>query len=448
MIAIKSKTLYLIACILLTLGLLIGQIFVSNSIVTAIMIAFLLLIAWASFNGFALPLLLFFLPWSPLMKIGAIGTSIYTIAVLTVLLIYVIKCYKMVQVYHLIPALLLISLTLATRTFRGIPIDLGYVAFVLFLMFFPMLSKELKEEQYGYFSLTVFFSVGVIFAAIAAQQLAVVPTMARFINVMSYSGLTRCSGFYGDPNFYSAHVTAAFAGVLVLFSNEVSKKKKALMFLIAIALLYCGVIGVSKMFVLVALAVVLLWLLYILFQKERLSMKMMLLLVFIIAVLFVSSSTIFSDSIDQMVLRFRNETGSLSDFTTNRSDLWIAYFDAFSEDPFLLLFGRGFSSSVLPMDKASHNTLIQIVYQFGLVGMVAYVAWFVCYAKGALGKLRLSYGNFFQMLVLIMGAFGSFMALDFLFFDEIFVFPLYVAVGMIYVSNKDDNQRLVENRIK
>lgn len=440
MIAIKSKTLYIFACIFLALGLLIGQVFVSTSVVTLMLVAFLLLVVWSAFNGFALPILLFFLPWSPIMKIGSINTSAYTVALFAVALIYLMKCYKTIKIYHLIPGLVLIALTLVVRTFRGIPFELGYISFIVFLMFFPIIAKELEEEHYGYFALTIFFSIGIIFAAISAQQLAAFPTMKRFITVLSYSGLTRCAGFYGDPNFYSAHITTALAGLFVLFSNEKSKRNRTVIFLIAITLVYCGVIGVSKMFVLVAAAVILLWLLYTLFQKERLSMKMMLLLIFFVAVTFVSSSTIFSDFIDQMIMRFTKETGNLSNFTTNRSELWVAYFDAFVEDPMLLFFGRGFSSAVLPMDRASHNTFIQIVYQFGLVGTLAFVAWFVCYAKEAIVKVRLNYGKLFQILILLMGAFGSCMALDFLFLDELFMIPLYSAVGIMYISKTHDEE--------
>lgn len=439
MITIRSKYVYLIISLFIVVWLAVGQLLASTFAVALCMLAFMGVIIWASIKEFALPLLLFFLPWSPLLKVGSIVTSIYTIALFSVMVILLFGI-KNINGFFLIPAILLLAITLLVKTLRGYEIDNSYITFFAFLMLFPLVSKEIGVK-YDYYVLTLFFSLGIITAALSAQALAGFPNIAKYINVLSYGNMTRLSGYYRDPNFYSAHITAALAGALLLLSNESSRKRKILLLIIGVALLYCGFLSISKTFALIAICVALLWILNLLFQKNKLSMKLMMIFALVFSLLFILSSTVFSDLVDQMIGRFINESGTLSAFTTHRSELWENYLNAFIEDPVLLFFGMGFSKGALIM-KSSHNTIIQSVFQFGLLGAIVFFVWIICYVRMTLRGAKLRFGNISQFLMILIGAIGPWMALDLLFFDELFLIILYMCIGVRYISSSHENQTL------
>ena len=133
-------------------------------------------------------------------------------------------------------------------------------------------------------------------------------------------------------------------------------------------------------------------------------------------------------------MRFSN-TSNLSDFTTGRIDLWSKYLEALTDDPLLLLFGKGFTS-VLIFDKASHNTIIQVIYQFGLIGSGFLIAWIVCSVRILLGKTKVYWSDLAQIFILLLGTFGPWMALDLLFFDEFFLMPVYVCVAIKFIEKR------------
>ena len=88
------------------------------------------------------------------------------------------------------------------------------------------------------------------------------------------------------------------------------------------------------------------------------------LLVFLV---YVASSSLFRDKIDVILTRF-SWADNASELTTGRTDLWKIYLTAIFDSPRLLLLGQGFTN-VLIAPKASHNTLIQLVYQFGILAV-------------------------------------------------------------------------------
>ena len=50
-----------------------------------------------------------------------------------------------------------------------------------------------------------------------------------YFTVDSYLTITRLSGYYGDPNFYSAHITAYLAGILMLLSREKNRLRQTVL---------------------------------------------------------------------------------------------------------------------------------------------------------------------------------------------------------------------------
>lgn len=436
MIAVRSKIIFLVSCVAEAMLLLVAQILGNTALLLGCLGLFLVLAVWAAIKGMAVPVILFFLPFAPLIKIRPGTISFFTIALLVIYLIYIVMGSRNINVYHMVPGLCLIAVALVVKTFYGYTIDNSFILFSASLLLVPFLTRELDTE-YDFYWLTVFFALGIIIASISAKYLAVFPNIIKYIGTNLGYAIVRHSGYYGDPNFYSAHITAALSGALVMLLNNNRSKRIAVIIALSVALVYCGFLSVSKSFILVAICLFFVWLVEFMFIKGRLSVKLMIILTFIVAAGFLLSTTVFTDLIGMMLSRFSNSS-NLSDFTTGRIDLWSKYLNAFIENPLVLLFGKGFTS-VLIFDKASHNTILQAVYQFGLIGSGFLIGWIVCAVRVLLGKIKIYWSDLAQIFILLLGTFGPWMALDLLFFDEFFLMPVYVCVAIKFIEKRKED---------
>jgi O-antigen ligase len=439
MIFFRQKHVIALLCVLVAILIVVAQIFANTILVLAALACFALLVLWGSVNDMVIPVLLFFLPWAPLIKLQPGTTSIYTLAILAVLAIYVLRGGRNVNMFHIFPALLLFAETLVVKTLKDYPINTDYIFFFACLFLFPLLARE-RDRFYDFRSITIFFSFGIILAALTSQQVLLIPTIARYIRVHAYQDLTRLAGFYGDPNFYSAHITAALGGIMILLSKETKRLRRLSLFAIMLVLLYCGFLSVAKSFALVTICLFGFWILDILFHRGRISVKLLLLFSIMVGGMFILSSTLFTDLIDMMIERFVSSDGNISQLTTGRTDLWLRYLNAFDKDPLLLWFGEGYTS-ILIEGRSSHNTVLQSVYQAGLAGAMLLGVWALFYIRSVLKSATIRTRNLSKILILLMGAMGPWMALDMLFFYEFFLMPFYVCIGINYLEQSEEAEQ-------
>ena len=433
MVKIPLKTIYLCVCAVEMLWLLLAQALGNIVLLLPCLACFLIVIAGAALQGIAMPVLLFFLPFAPLLKMAPGSISFYTLALLVVYFIYAVKGSRNIPIFHLIPGVCLLMLTLVVKITAGISIDNAYILFCISLLLVPFLALELGEKC-DFYWVTVFFVCGIIMAAVTARFMASIPTIARYIDINVNLGFARRSGYYGDPNFYSSHITAALGGLLVLLMQNLSKIKRAILVAMAIVLIYCGLMSVSKSFLLVSLSLLLFWFVGFMFRRGKMSAKLAMLITVLIAAVFLLSSTVFQDMLDVMLSRFVGNS-NLSAFTTKRVDLWVNYFNAFREDASLLLFGKGFSN-ILLYGRGSHNTLIQCVYQFGLFGTVFLAAWAIFFVRTMMMRRSARGIEIAPIAILVLGAFGPWLGLDFLFLDEFFLLPIYVCAAVRFLNDQ------------
>lgn len=435
MLKLPIKTLCLCFCFVEAAWLLLAQSLGSMALLLPCLVCFLVLAVWAAIKNMAMPVMLFFLPFAPLLKMRPGTISFFTIALLLVYAVYTVTGSRHVWIFHLVPALALVSMTLAVKILYGYSIDNTYILFAITLMLIPFLTREM-DGGYDFYWLTLFFVLGIALAAITARYLVVFPTITRYIVVNTSLGMVRWSGYYGDPNFYTTHITAAMSGVLILLLHNVKKSKMVALTLMTLVLFYCGLMSVSKSFLLVSVCLLLLWLADLLLRKGKVTVKLTLIFTLVIMGGFLLSSTVFTDMLGILLARFGQDT-NLSEFTTGRTELWIGYITAITEDPLLLLFGKGYSDVTVSGD-AAHNTLIQGVFQFGLIGSVLMLAWLVCFARTLLDGAQVRWNQVPQLAILFCGTFGPWLALDYLFFDEFFLLPIYVCVAVRFLSEQND----------
>ena len=443
MISIRHKNLILVSCILEAIWLLVAQATGSLILLLPCLACFLFLVCFAAIQGVALPVLMFFLPFAPLLKIYYGTISFFTLALLCVYVISAFFGSKGQDVRHFIPALLITALSMLVKLAYNESFSNSYFLFIVTLLFLPFIKNEILKK-YDFLSLTLFFVLGITIAAITSQFLIYFPSIMQFINRIDFYDSVRLAGYYGDPNFYSAHISAALAGTLILLLKSGSKKRIVALVVMVLVLLYCGLLSISKSFLLISVCLFLLWISKLLFTKGKISLKFSIVSMAIVAAIFLLSSTIFTDSVNLILSRFSNDN-SLSDFTTKRTDIWLNYFKHFIDNPAIFLFGHGYSS-VLVYEKAAHNTLIQLIFQFGIVGFSFYVLWLLFLLKKFFNKILFKINDLMSVLILLVGCVGPWLALDMLFLDEFFLIPIYVISGILFLNNDtDDSLNVQEN---
>lgn len=420
----------LLACLLLVLAQTVGNGF----LLLLVLIGCLLLAALACRQGLAIPVLLFFLPWSPLMKLAPGRISFYTIGLLICCALALAQDGMRLTVRQVVLAASLMALTLTAKILQTGSITNDYLMFVFMLLLFPCVARSCPRAT-SFRCATMFFAGGIFSAAILARLVAHYPNISRYIIVESYLTVTRLSGFYGDPNFYSAHVTACLAGVLVLLSRETEKRRQILLAAVSVALLYCGLLSASKTFVLTVACLFLFWLPILLERGNYGSARTRLLFGVLCAVAFVLVSPAFRQVIRIISARFTEGEG-LAGLTTNRTALWLQYLTAFVHDIPLTLFGAGYTSVNL-FRKASHNTLIQAVYQFGILGIPLLLVWMWNMLADMFPESDKPLAGWKYTVLLCVGSFLPWMALDILQYDEFFLLPVYVLLGVAHVAGWD-----------
>lgn len=421
----------LFGCLLIALLLCIVQISGSKMLIAACLAAFLAFHFWSCFQNDAMCVLLFFLPWSPLLRMDRSSISLFTIALLVTCLYYWQRDGFRLSLYQILVTAFLAVTTLIAKAIQSNPIQNHYLFFFMMLLLFPCVAKGLCGAA-NFSRLTLFFSCGIIVAALSARQIAAYPNISQYIKVDSYLKITRLSGYYRDPNFYSAHITACLAGVQLLMSRERRRSRQIVWIGVMMVLVYCGLLSASKSFVVVLACLFLVWV-PVLLTGGHVKRGIAILAGVACAAAVMLLSAAVQDLLRMVMSRF-SYAANVSDLTTHRSEIWRMYLHDLSYDPVLMLLGSGFTSVTLRM-KASHNTIIQGVFQFGLIGLPVLCAWLVMTLKRTSGRSGCRKNAFLLMCV---GVVLPWMALDILFFDEFFLLPVYAVIGAGYAASGSD----------
>lgn len=400
----------------------------SSILILGCLTIFMILVAWCSSCDFTLPILLFYLPWSPLLKLDPTSYSFYTFGIVLICLISVIKKRGTFRKYHIKAGIFILFLTLLSKFLDGSSLTFDYIAFVMMIFLFPTVKEEMYKRKYDFYQIVIFFSLGTVIASICALNFADFSNIRQFIRVDEYLTIVRRSGFYGDANFYSAQILAALGGTLFLLLNE--KKKERLFFLsvLTLFLLYCGFLSGSKSFFIIVIVILMMWIIAILKMRGRAGLKIVLLIGIVLAGIFITTSVIFSDLIEVLMTRF-SFTTNLDSFTTGRIGLWESYIQEILSNTKIFFLGRGFTDIKIN-GRASHNTIIQMIFQFGLVGVPVLIYWITCFFGKVSGNEQKRSSVDLKMMIVIVGTVMPWLAIDILFFDEFFLLQWYILAAL------------------
>lgn len=424
----SGKRIYLYLSIALAIMLCGAHVAGSTLLVLPCLAAFLALVGWCCTKNYTLPILLFFLPWSPILRTGPDNFSFFTFALVLVCVISVLKKRFHFKRYHIICAVALLAVTLISKLTDGSKLSFDYFAFMMLLLLFPVVKEEWTKGKYDFYRVVTCFSAGIILAAFSAMFFANSPSISQFIKVDSYLTIIRRSGFYGDANFYTAQITAAMAGCFALLLKE--EKKSAMVFLgvLLVLMFYCGFLSGSKSFVLVTACILLLWLISFIRTRGKVALKIVLFTTLALLLIYIVTSAVFKGLLDVMILRF-SSSDDLDSFTTGRIELWQTYIYEIFNDIKIFFIGKGFTNIKLN-GRGSHSTPLQSLYQFGLIGLAILLFWVVCFYRDTSQKELKNKRLTLNLTMVLVGVVLPWFAIDILFFDEFFLLQWYLFIAM------------------
>ena len=184
-----------------------------------------------------------------------------------------------------------------------------------------------------------------------------------FIEGRGFDAVTRFSGLWGDPNYYSIHLLLVMSICIVFY---VRKQLKPIPFMIiyGVSILFGAFTG-SKSFFIMAALVTIFFVVTLIYNHQFSRMTIVLLALVVVLILMIQGkidvfSTVFS--------RLINDTTGVSgtDITTGRLQLITYYLQLFANNPAKFVFGNGVGVGL--SYRPPHNTLFDFLDILGLVG--------------------------------------------------------------------------------
>lgn len=418
----KQYFLYMILASFFVLG-------VGHSIVNALVFLLLsLYIICEKNHSKTINLLVFIAPLTSIFKISADGAALYTYLTLVFIL-------KMLIMKSISKKFIFVYFFFVIYCICGI--GNGYAA-VLRILTIPLLLYYFlnPNENIDRISIIKIFIFSLIIANFIGYFKSYLPNMTNFIVDKSlriergvYSN--RFSGLNGDPNYYSVNMLLGLALILYLLIKKEMKINKGV-FLI-ILLIFFGAQTNSKTFLLTLVGIFALTI-YALFKNKRYFFGFLFMFVIIIFAFLTISGKI--PIFNTVFNRLKSDT-SISDLTTKRSDIAISYFNFFNSNPIVYFFGNGFNSGLIN-NKVPHNTYIDFIYNFGILGSILFL--YVVLFNTRFYKKEKNISNYIPLAIILI----CYISLSEL---KYYDFPMHLFLVILLIIG-EKKQKIDKNYIK
>lgn len=304
-------------------------------------------------------LLISLMPWAYIYKVNGVSTSLFSILVFAVVIKYVIN----IRYFNNMFVVLLFCFFF--NVFVHFSINSSTMAFMFIKLLFNIILLyemcTLHTEEHLPIIL-VMFIISVVLSSAVAEFF---PQKALLYNRISVDSTfvefkyARFKGLQNDPNYYNASLVISLLSLCYLF---IKKQIGLSFFPLSVICIYFGFLTYSKSFFLLLL----IWFAVVVFysfKKKRYALGGLLLGISAVAIAFIFSGKV--QLINVLMNRFTDASGA----TSGRTDIWPMFIRHFIENPMVLLFGNGFESLIF-QTHAAHNTYIDLIYYFGIVGTV------------------------------------------------------------------------------
>jgi hypothetical protein len=427
----KFNKKLLIYCILIATIISIGQYLGYSPIVLIGIILFLGLIVLAPIS-YKFAIMLFFLPWSGIMKLSPNSNSFFTVALLIFTFILLVKQFK-VRMISLIIILLLFIYTLVVKASLGDSISLRFVIIFVFLLMVSLVINN-EKKLINFHFITTFFVLGTILAnGVSMLLIEETHLIGYFKDSYAFETFRYC-GFNGDPNRNATQILVVMSCLLMIDDKSLNPINKFYKYGSLLLLTYFGFISLSKMFFLLLICLLLFWFITLLIENKNLKYKITML--FFIGITFgtLTKLNIFGSQIYLIIDRF-GEAQNLNSITTGRYNFQVEYLDFIKENVLVFLFGAGLETNNLVNGHAAHNTFLQILYQLGLIGSMIFVLWLLSVFIIKRNPISLNVSKYFYIFLLLITIIGSSFSLDFLSIDAFYYYMIIVIASINYKTS-------------
>lgn len=331
----------------------------------------LLVCAGLSFNKeskFQFAMLFCSIPYTMVMKLTPSSISFYTFLMLMIALFQLIKG-------HLIKRKFVIALMIfITVSFWGISgASTDWIKMIMgFFLLYKFCQQNNSNDLVGYVS---GYSIGLLGASLIGLEKTNNVLIGKYfsdLNSEYINGATiyRFSALYEDPNYFSISVViAVFIILLLTVYKRVNKVAGIIMGLILIAF---GSISYSKMFF-VAIVACLAVLALVKIRKTKYFFPKLIGfgLIAVGLVYFMQRSSYYSG----IMGRFQK-----NDFSNGRFQLLNMYITYIFSSVKTMIIGEGIGAGFVGT-HGPHNTYVELLYHFGIVGSVSYLWALFCSLK-------------------------------------------------------------------
>ncbi len=309
--------------------------------------------------------LLFYL--SPLSYIFVFGQ--YNIYILLIVAYIMAVLLKRKNVIGIITSFFLFAYCFIFAS-SEVSLNIGRFIHPLLLMVLIFVCQFTERKDYK--SNVLFFLTGFIVSAFIGFFKSSIPMLqdvlildALYIDGVETSmNIMRFSGISYDPNFFTL-IDCILIAILLFGEKKMGFIKiAALIFLVVV-----GFFTFSKSYVLL---LTLIGIVYIFKNNKKPLMTIFLILAAFICIILAEKYTNIR-LLSLIEARFSGVNGT-NDLTTGRLDLWVEYIDYILNNLWCLLFGEGFNA--LSLGKAVHNTYIDWIYRFGIIGTALWFGYF------------------------------------------------------------------------
>lgn len=304
------------------------------------------------------------------------------------------------------------------------------------IAFSIIFDKELKiKKEYFYW----YLATGVLFSTLFGAAIG-----NGFINLISLNPYFRFAGMAGDPNFFATYILLIIFSTQTMLERDYESKNKYIFSFLFFSML--GFLTLSKMFLLIYSTMI--GINFILFIGSNLKRKNKKQRRFftILSGTFLIVGFIFKDFLFQIfnnfATRFSDSSVSgtaLNQLTTGRSSLVAFYLAELGKDAKLYLFGDGLSYETTFSTLAVHNTYMDVILSWGVVGIIALLAIggyaiYYCFNNYIWSKEVYSY---FPLIVFAVTLFSlSFLSADMFPLVLMFVFTMPLEKIDFLISRK------------
>lgn len=357
--------------------------------------------------------LFFMMPFASVFKTAPSATSLFTYIVLLVVIRLFFSRKKISSTFLLLWILLFVYLFFGANG--------QYTVLIKQAIILPMIYLFFTGERPHVKDLVLTYAKGLFLSSFIAFFNDVIPNITDYIQygyAYELEGeITRFSGLYSDPNYYSLALIMVLVGILLLYANKLLGNSTFVFYGIVA---FLGAQTVSKSFFLMLIFLSILNIIVQIKSKKYLgAVAFSLIAIVAIAVVLVGDSSIFQTVKDRLL--------SGQDVTTGRGVLWGKYWMYLTENPLKLLVGSGVGVGYL-LGGAPHNTYLDFLYYYGIFGTILFVFGMRFALSGVNGKKR----KVSQFLPLLYAMIMYFFVSGLVHFDFVFIL-IYV----FYIWNSD-----------